>query len=57
VFESEKLGNNKKSMALSLIFRDKEKTLTDEETDEMMARIIHVMEKDWNAEIRTKPRE
>jgi phenylalanyl-tRNA synthetase beta chain len=57
VFESEKLGNNKKSMALSLIFLDKEKTLTDEETDEMMARIIHVMEKDLNAEIRTKPRE
>jgi len=33
------------------------RTPEDEETDEMMARIIHVMEKDWNAEIRTKPRE
>jgi phenylalanyl-tRNA synthetase beta chain len=52
VFENEKLGENKKSLAISFLFSDKEKTLTDEETDEMMARIIHVMEKDWNAEIR-----
>ena len=52
VFENEKLGENKKSLAISFMFSDKEKTLTDEETDEMMARIIHVIEKDWNAEIR-----
>jgi phenylalanyl-tRNA synthetase beta chain len=52
VFENEKLGENKKSLAISFLFSDREKTLTDEETDEMMARIIHAMEKDWNAEIR-----
>jgi phenylalanyl-tRNA synthetase beta chain len=52
VFENEKLGENKKSLAISFLFSDKEKTLTDEETDEMMARIIHVIEKEWNAEIR-----
>ena len=52
VFENEKLGENKKSLAISFIFSDKEKTLTDEETDEMMARIIHVIERDWKAEIR-----
>lgn len=52
VFENEKLGKNKKSLAISFIFSDREKTLTDEETDEMMERIIHVIEKDWNAEIR-----
>jgi phenylalanyl-tRNA synthetase beta chain len=52
VFENEKLGENKKSLAISFLFSDKEKTLTDGETDEMMERIIHVIEKDWNAEIR-----
>ena len=52
VFENEKLGKNKKSVAISFIFSDREKTLTDDETDEMMAQIIHVIKTDWNAEIR-----
>ena len=52
VFESEKLGANKKSMAISFTFSDKEKTLTDEETDGMMNRIIASIEKNMTAEIR-----
>ncbi|MEO8764079.1 MAG: phenylalanine--tRNA ligase subunit beta [Ginsengibacter sp.] len=52
VFENEKIGVDKKSLAISFVFSDREKTLTDRETDEMMARIIHVFERDWNAEIR-----
>ncbi len=52
VFENEKLGINKKSLAISFTFSDKERTMTDEETDEIMARIIHVIEKNQNAEIR-----
>jgi len=52
VFENEKLGKNKKSVAISLIFSDSEKTLTDDETDVMMAQIVHVIKTDWNAEIR-----
>jgi phenylalanyl-tRNA synthetase beta chain len=52
VFENEKIGKSKKSLAISFTLSDKNKTLTDKETDEIMARIIHVMEKDWNAEIR-----
>lgn len=52
VFESEKLGTNKKSMAVSFTFSDKEKTLTDEESDAMMNRIILSIEKDLNAAIR-----
>ena len=52
VFESEKLGANKKSMAISFTFADKERTLTDEETDSMMNRIINSMEKNMSAEIR-----
>ena len=52
VFESEKLGANKKSMAISFTFSDKERTLTDEETDSMMKKIINSMEKNMSAEIR-----
>jgi phenylalanyl-tRNA synthetase beta chain len=52
VFESEKLGEGKKSMAINFTFLDKEKTLTDKEIDEMMGRIIMTLEKDVNADIR-----
>ena len=54
VFESDKLGAGKKSMAISFAFLDEEKTLTDKEIDAMMARIISSLEKDCDAEIRTK---
>ena len=52
VFESEKLGVNKKSMAVNFTFFDNEKTLTDEQTDAMMSKIISSIEKNLSAEIR-----
>ncbi|MDX2048136.1 MAG: phenylalanine--tRNA ligase subunit beta [Chitinophagaceae bacterium] len=52
VFESEKLGKEKKSMAVSFTFQDEEKTLTDKEIDDMMKKIITVFEKELRAEIR-----
>ncbi len=52
VFESEKLGTDKKSMALNLVFQDTEKTLTDAETDKMMNLIMGQLEKELGAEIR-----
>ena len=52
VFESDKLGAGKKSMAVNFTFLDEEKTLTDKETDAMMSRIIQSFEKELNAEIR-----
>ncbi|MBK7433406.1 MAG: phenylalanine--tRNA ligase subunit beta [Chitinophagaceae bacterium] len=52
VFESEKLGPGKKSMAISFTFLDEEKTMTDKEIDGMMGRIITAYEKELNAEIR-----
>ena len=52
VFESEKLGHEKKSMAVSFTFLDEEKTLTDKEVDEMMQKIIVTFEKELKAEIR-----
>ena len=52
IFESEKIGTGKKSMAVSFTFQDEEKTLTDKEIDGMMNRIIASFEKELNAEIR-----
>jgi len=52
VFESEKLGAGRKSMALSFTFQDEEKTLTDKDIDEMMQKIIVTFERELNAEIR-----
>jgi phenylalanyl-tRNA synthetase beta chain len=52
VFESDKLGANKKSMAVSFTFLDEEKTLTDKEIDGMTNKLIQNFEKELNAEIR-----
>lgn len=52
VFESEKLGKHKKSMAVNFTFLDEEKTLTDKEIDSWMNKIMTTLEKDLNAEIR-----
>jgi phenylalanyl-tRNA synthetase beta chain len=52
IFESDKLGANKKSMAVNFTFEDRSKTLTDAEIDEMMNKIITACEKQLQAEIR-----
>lgn len=52
VFESEKLGTDKKSMAISFLFADEEKTLTDKEVDAMIAKLVQGFEKELAAEIR-----
>lgn len=52
VFESEKLGQGKKSLAVNFTFLDTDKTLTDQEIDGWMNRIMSALEKDLLAEIR-----
>jgi len=52
VFESEKLGADKKSLAVNFTFLDEEKTLTDKEIDSWMNKIMTTLEKDLGAEIR-----
>jgi phenylalanyl-tRNA synthetase beta chain len=52
VFESEKLGSDKKSLAVNFTFLDEEKTLTDKEIDSWMQKIMTSMEKELGAEIR-----
>ncbi len=52
IFESDKLGAGKKSMAVSFTFQDEEKTLTDKEIDGWMEKIRQAFEKELQAEIR-----
>jgi phenylalanyl-tRNA synthetase beta chain len=52
IFESGKIGADKKSLAVSFTFLDEEKTLTDKEIDGMMNKIMAALEKDLQAEIR-----
>ncbi len=52
VFESDKLGVRKKSLAIAFTFSDRDKTLTDTETDSIMNKIISSITKTFNAEIR-----
>lgn len=52
IFESEKLGAGKKSLAINLTFQDDEKTLTDKEIDGWMNKIMVTLEKELQAEIR-----
>lgn len=52
VFESDKLGAGKKSMAVSFTFLDENKTLTDKEIDGFMQAITQGLAKNIQAEIR-----
>ena len=52
VFESDKLGAGKKSLALNYTFQLQDRTLTDEETEALMARLVTAYQKDLGAQIR-----
>jgi phenylalanyl-tRNA synthetase beta chain len=52
IFESEKLGKDKKSMAVNFTFSDDSKTLEDADTEGMMNKIITSLETQLNASVR-----
>jgi phenylalanyl-tRNA synthetase beta chain len=52
IFESEKLGKDKKSMAVNFTFSDETKTLEDADTEGMMSKIIASLETQLNASVR-----
>ena len=52
IYRDEKIGHNKKSVAYALRFRDKNKTLQDEEINKIMETIISELEKQLGAELR-----
>lgn len=52
VYESENLGENKKSYAVSFILRDNLKTMTDKNIDKVMNNLIRAFKIELNAKIR-----
>jgi phenylalanyl-tRNA synthetase beta chain len=52
IFESDKLGKGKKSVAVNFMFLDPETTLTDTEIEGMMNKLMQALEKELKAEIR-----
>jgi phenylalanyl-tRNA synthetase beta chain len=52
VFESDKLGEGKKSYAINLSFYNDERTLTDSEVEQEMKQIVSSLEKNLGAAIR-----
>ena len=52
VFESDKLGKDKKSYALNYTFQLQDRTLTDEETDQLMQKLMNSYKSELNAQIR-----
>lgn len=52
VYEGDKLGAGKRSYAVSFVFLDEEKTLTDEQADKVMQKLMHNFEKSLGATVR-----
>ena len=52
VYESDSLGNNKKSYAVSFILQDELKTLTDKNIEKVMNNLIRIYTQELNAQIR-----
>ncbi|MGV2794687.1 phenylalanine--tRNA ligase subunit beta, partial [Clostridium perfringens] len=52
VFTGSKLGEGKKSVALSLTYRDMDRTLTDEEVAEVHGKVVETLEQTFGAELR-----
>ncbi len=52
VYEGERLGENKKSMAYHITYRSNERTLTTAEVDEAHKKVLETLQKQFAAEIR-----
>jgi phenylalanyl-tRNA synthetase beta chain len=52
VYEGDKLGAGKRSYAMSFVFNAEEKTLTDQEVDAVMQKLIINFEKSLGAIVR-----
>ena len=52
IYRDEKIGENKKGVAYSLIFRDKTKSLSDDEINPVMEEITKELEEKFKAELR-----
>jgi len=53
IYRGEQITRNRKSMAYSMSFREKDRTLKDREVEIIVSRIIENLEKKFNAELRS----
>jgi phenylalanyl-tRNA synthetase beta chain len=53
VYEGEKLGEGKRSLALSLFWQHPERTLNDDEVHEFFDRVINALQKELGATLRS----
>ncbi|WP_127583528.1 phenylalanine--tRNA ligase subunit beta [Paenibacillus koleovorans] len=52
IFTGERLGADKKSVAIALVYRHADRTLTDEEVTELHGSVVRVLEETFRAELR-----
>ncbi len=52
IYEGEQIGENKKSVAFSLVFRAKDRTLVDEDVNTKFSKIVRVLERNYGAKLR-----
>jgi phenylalanyl-tRNA synthetase beta chain len=52
IYRDERIGTEKQSVALSLVYRHHERTLTDEEVTEQHKKVVDMLEKSFAAELR-----
>jgi phenylalanyl-tRNA synthetase beta chain len=53
VYEGKGIDESKKSLAYSLTFSSNDKTLTDEEINPLLDKIVENVKKEYNAELRS----
>ncbi|MDG5800832.1 phenylalanine--tRNA ligase subunit beta [Marinilabiliaceae bacterium ANBcel2] len=53
IYEGEKLGEGKKSYAVTFTLQDSSKTLNDKQIDKIMQKLIKALEKELNAQLRS----
>ncbi|NOU91818.1 phenylalanine--tRNA ligase subunit beta [Paenibacillus sp. LMG 31456] len=52
IYTGDRLGADKKSVALSLVYRTAERTLTDDEVSELHGKVVDALEQSFGAELR-----
>lgn len=52
IYEGEKINADKKSVAISIVLRDKKKTLTEKDINNVIEKVLNTISKNYNGEIR-----
>ena len=52
VYEGDKIEANKKSVAISIVLRNKEKTLDEKEINDVVTKVLETISKKYRGEIR-----